>query len=329
SKTITTTHATSSAAFVLDIFRQQTGLSNLYLQLTIILSLSHRSFPDVHKTQITDLLSNGLERVSTSFPWVAGQVINTGADPSPSTLNGDAEEACSPGTHPVILLLPSHSADPPPPPPPPLPPPPNCTLDYLLFSAVVLAAHKNFGTSTHSPTSSTTFVSTNNVLTAFILASGSASRAPVLRVARLPFTLPLPLVHRLPLPLLLQTNRTETSKSPMALEITSRELGRKIDLMLVFEPPTTGNIYVDTFPVCWKVLSFSDTGTASATIEYTGNTELFVSQMESGHHVSAYLFQRCMIVEQCTLKNHDHIMYLTHAVDGTSGIIQCINETDR
>ncbi|PPQ89847.1 hypothetical protein CVT25_007173 [Psilocybe cyanescens] len=85
--TTTQTTTTTFAASVLDIFGQQPGLSNLYTQLTFIFSLPHTLEPDLQKTQITDILVNGLERLSASFPWVAGQVINTGADPASSPPN--------------------------------------------------------------------------------------------------------------------------------------------------------------------------------------------------------------------------------------------------
>ncbi|PPQ95145.1 hypothetical protein CVT25_010783 [Psilocybe cyanescens] len=119
------------------------------------------------------------------------------------------------------------------------------------------------------------------------------------------------------------------SESPKILEITSRELGREIELMLVFEPPTGGRIYVDVFPVCWKVLFFSATGMSAAALTYTGNTGLFVPQMQPGHHVSAYGWQRCEVGQKCTLKTDDQNQdHLTHAVNGISGVIQCVNETD-
>ncbi|PPQ91393.1 hypothetical protein CVT25_003912 [Psilocybe cyanescens] len=85
--TTTQTTTTTFAASVLDIFGQQPGLSNLYTQLTFIFSLPHTLDPDLQKTQITDVLVNGLESLSASFPWVAGQVINTGADPASSPPN--------------------------------------------------------------------------------------------------------------------------------------------------------------------------------------------------------------------------------------------------
>ncbi|PPQ91853.1 hypothetical protein CVT25_000789 [Psilocybe cyanescens] len=119
------------------------------------------------------------------------------------------------------------------------------------------------------------------------------------------------------------------SKSPKVLEFTSSELSHKIDLMFVFERPTADNLHVNGFPVCWKVVSFSATGVTAATIDYTGNTGLFVPQTQSGHHVSAYGWQHCEVGQKCTLKTDDQNQdYLTHAVDDISGIIQCVNETD-
>ena len=56
----------------LDIFGQQTGLSNLYTQIT-----SCYAVPDeASYSGIIETLKTGLERLSKGFPWVAGQVVN-------------------------------------------------------------------------------------------------------------------------------------------------------------------------------------------------------------------------------------------------------------
>ncbi|KAG6904967.1 hypothetical protein DXG01_005907, partial [Tephrocybe rancida] len=56
----------------IDIFGQQPGLS-IYTQISLCYALpSSSSHASIIKT-----LTNGLERLSTSFPWLAGQVVNS------------------------------------------------------------------------------------------------------------------------------------------------------------------------------------------------------------------------------------------------------------
>ena len=63
-----------SLDFYLDIFGQQPGLQT-YTQICLCFSISDAS----SHSAIINTLTNGLERLSTSFPWVAGQVVNEGA----------------------------------------------------------------------------------------------------------------------------------------------------------------------------------------------------------------------------------------------------------
>ncbi|KAJ3516964.1 hypothetical protein NLJ89_g789 [Agrocybe chaxingu] len=59
----------------LDVFGQQPGLSNLYTQICCCFSVADAS----SHSAIINTLTNGLERLSASFPWVAGQVVNEGS----------------------------------------------------------------------------------------------------------------------------------------------------------------------------------------------------------------------------------------------------------
>lgn len=73
------THARTSTAMdlndQLEVFGQQPGLSRLYTQICSCFSV-----PDASShLAIIATLSNGLERLSAGFPWVAGQVINEGS----------------------------------------------------------------------------------------------------------------------------------------------------------------------------------------------------------------------------------------------------------
>ncbi|PPQ93932.1 hypothetical protein CVT25_010785 [Psilocybe cyanescens] len=116
-----------------------------------------------------------------------------------------------------------------------------------------------------------------------------------------------------------------------ALEFSSRNLGKEIDLLLMFEPPKVGKLYVDLFPVVWKVLSFSATGISSADVEYTADTGFFVPQAKSGNRVAASNAQRCQTGEKVTLKNNlnGNGQYFTPAVAGTPGVMQALNGTER
>ena len=60
----------------LDILGQQPGLNRLYTQICICFSVSD----ECSHPAITDTLTNGLERLLASFPWLAGQVVNEGSD---------------------------------------------------------------------------------------------------------------------------------------------------------------------------------------------------------------------------------------------------------
>lgn len=59
----------------LDILGQQPGLARLYTQICFCFSLSDACSHSV----IINTLTNGLERLLASFPWLAGQVVNEGS----------------------------------------------------------------------------------------------------------------------------------------------------------------------------------------------------------------------------------------------------------
>lgn len=58
----------------LDVLGQQPGL-NIYTQICLCFPVADPS----HHTTFIDTLRKGLERLSASFPWVAGQVVNEGS----------------------------------------------------------------------------------------------------------------------------------------------------------------------------------------------------------------------------------------------------------
>ncbi|PPQ94381.1 hypothetical protein CVT25_002440 [Psilocybe cyanescens] len=82
-------------------------------------------------------------------------------------LDSDGEEDYTPG--PQLVRAPSLQTD-------PTPPPPNCTWAYFSFSAASLAALKNLAVPTLP--SSTDFISTDDVLTAFIWQHITRARLP-------------------------------------------------------------------------------------------------------------------------------------------------------
>lgn len=59
----------------LDVFGQAPGLYKLYTQLCSIYAVADASSHDA----IINTLTNGLDRLAQSFPWLAGQVVNEGA----------------------------------------------------------------------------------------------------------------------------------------------------------------------------------------------------------------------------------------------------------
>lgn len=60
----------------LDILAQEPGLARLYTQICFCFSV----FDACSYSMITNTLTNGLERLLVSFPWLAGQVVNEGSD---------------------------------------------------------------------------------------------------------------------------------------------------------------------------------------------------------------------------------------------------------
>ncbi|PPQ74541.1 hypothetical protein CVT25_003784 [Psilocybe cyanescens] len=118
-----------------------------------------------------------------------------------------------------------------------------------------------------------------------------------------------------------------------SLDFMTNNLGDDIDLVLLFEPPKVGKLYVDVFPVCWRVLSFSAIGIGLATVEYTGDSGFVVPEVESsGSRIVASNAQHCEIGQKCTLKTNanGNLNYLTSAIDSASpNVMQCLNGTER
>ncbi|PPQ84787.1 hypothetical protein CVT25_007419 [Psilocybe cyanescens] len=115
------------------------------------------------------------------------------------------------------------------------------------------------------------------------------------------------------------------------LEFISNNLGQEIDLLLMFEPPKVGKLYVDLFPVVWKVLSFSATGISSADVEYTADTGFFVPQFTAGNRVAASNAQSCQTGQKVTLKTNSNGngQYFTPAFAGSPGVMRALNGTER
>ncbi|KAH9475592.1 hypothetical protein JR316_0012709 [Psilocybe cubensis] len=123
-----------------------------------------------------------------------------------------------------------------------------------------------------------------------------------------------------------------TGGNTRELEFLSNDLGKELDLLLMFEPPQVGKLYVDLFPVCWKVISFGATGLGSASVQYTADTGFFVPQNRSGNRVSASNAQRCQSGEKCALRTNANKngSYITKAVPSKAPkALQCVNETER
>ncbi|KAH9475689.1 hypothetical protein JR316_0011248 [Psilocybe cubensis] len=87
------------------------------------------------------------------------------------------------------------------------------------------------------------------------------------------------------------------------LTFVSKNLGKDIDLMLMFEPPKLGELYTDLYPVCWKVLQFSASNISTAVALYTADTA-FMKEDDS-NIVSALNVQKCQVREP----NYDKFAY--------------------
>ncbi|PPQ92006.1 hypothetical protein CVT25_004854 [Psilocybe cyanescens] len=120
-----------------------------------------------------------------------------------------------------------------------------------------------------------------------------------------------------------------------ALNFSSADLGKDITLLLMFEPPKNGVLFKDLFPLIDKrlseVLTFTSAGISAATVEYTADTGFLVPQVHSGNLVAASNAQRCQTGQTCTLmtKEDQSSNYLTEAVAGDPGALQCVNKAAR
>ncbi|PPQ89848.1 hypothetical protein CVT25_007172 [Psilocybe cyanescens] len=105
------------------------------------------------------------------------------------------------------------------------------------------------------------------------------------------------------------------------LEFLTKNLGEEIDLLLMFETPKKpGEVFVYLFPVYWKIISLTASGTCYATVEYSGQTALIIPQVEHDDCVSVLSVQSCESGQKCTIKtNPNYDKYLTEAVPGTEG----------
>ncbi|KAH9475605.1 hypothetical protein JR316_0012722 [Psilocybe cubensis] len=120
------------------------------------------------------------------------------------------------------------------------------------------------------------------------------------------------------------------SGNSRSLNFTSSDLGKDVNLMLMFEPPSNGTLYKDLFPVCWKVLKFTPSGISAARVEYTADTGLLVPQRDTGNLVAASNAQRCQTGQLCVMNTNDAgDNYLNPAVNGDPGVILCDFQTNR
>ncbi|PPQ94382.1 hypothetical protein CVT25_002439 [Psilocybe cyanescens] len=105
------------------------------------------------------------------------------------------------------------------------------------------------------------------------------------------------------------------------LEFLTKDLGGDIDLLLMFETPKRpGELFVDLFPVYWKIISFTASGTCCATVDYSGRTAWVIPQVEHDDYVSIPSVQPCESGQKCTMKtNPNNDKYLAEAVPGTEG----------
>src|ERR1700760_845738 len=58
----------------LDVLTQNPRINQLYTQLTFCFPLNENSSNS--RSEITNVLTKGLERLTTSFPWVSGKVVD-------------------------------------------------------------------------------------------------------------------------------------------------------------------------------------------------------------------------------------------------------------
>ncbi|KAH9475688.1 hypothetical protein JR316_0011247 [Psilocybe cubensis] len=115
-----------------------------------------------------------------------------------------------------------------------------------------------------------------------------------------------------------------------ARQLTFRadNLGKQIDLMLVFTPPAEGKLYSDLYPVCWKVLRFHSSGLSGATVHYSASTAFVSPQKDTDNIVSAYNVESCETGQLCALMtNEKGNNYLTKAAVGSKGVVQCKIQT--
>ncbi|KAG9096238.1 hypothetical protein FS749_008869 [Ceratobasidium sp. UAMH 11750] len=69
------------------------------------------------------------------------------------------------------------------------------------------------------------------------------------------------------------------------LNFYAYHLKKEVVLMLMFEPPNTSQLYVDQFPVAWKIIKFrpNKEGTSKATVHYDDRLAFGYSETEDNN----------------------------------------------
>jgi len=124
--------------------------------------------------------------------------------------------------------------------------------------------------------------------------------------------------------------------SAHTLHFYGNELGKEVDLMLLFEPPANaGTLYQQEFPVCWETIKFAKEGMVFADVEYTGTTVCFAYKETSdkpkltGAKLPRKISgnsQVCPVGDKCEVKAEGSALYFTDPVEGRVGYLTCSNQ---
>ncbi|KAH6904576.1 hypothetical protein BKA70DRAFT_1295744 [Coprinopsis sp. MPI-PUGE-AT-0042] len=118
------------------------------------------------------------------------------------------------------------------------------------------------------------------------------------------------------------------------LNFVSKDLGKKAAVMFVFDDlETTGNLFKDCYPICFKLVGFSAQGPSRATIHYSSQLTFIKPQVNSLEGVSPSTFVPMKFGQQTSLLMSSPDPPLTYGftepVVGGEGVMVATNKTDR
>jgi len=95
----------------------------------------------------------------------------------------------------------------------------------------------------------------------------------------------------------------------------------------MFKPPKISELYVNEFPICWRVIQLPASGRASAAVIFLPDAAFFVPQIDEHGNVSTSILQPCPIGYRTTLVGEPGSLMFTPPMPGREGFLECANQT--